>query len=84
MSDNEHGGKQMSTFLIKKGDYLCTLAATHFQGMEYEKAKNLYLQAAGWYKKGGATEQMNEAIQKAKDAQEAQENQTPQENQDSS
>ncbi len=62
----EHGGKQMSAFLVKKGDYLCTLALTHSQGMEYEKAKSLYMQAAGWYKKAGATDKMNDALKKAK------------------
>jgi hypothetical protein len=66
--DNDgKGGKQMVTFMIKKGDYLCTLAQTHSQGMEYEKAKNLYIQAAGWYKKAGATDKLNEIIKKAKE-----------------
>ena len=67
MSEDDRGGKQMSTFLIKKGDYLCGLAATHSQGMEHDKAKNFYLQAASWYKKGNATEKMNEALKKAKE-----------------
>ncbi|MHA1683562.1 MAG: hypothetical protein ACTSUE_21670 [Promethearchaeota archaeon] len=67
MVSNDHGGKQMGAFLIKKGDYLCGLAGTHAQSAEHNKAKNLYLQAASWYKKGGATEQMNEAIQKARE-----------------
>jgi len=66
MSDEDHGGKQMSSFLIKKGDYLCTLALTHSQGMEYDKAKSLYMQAAGWYKKAGSADKMKDALQKAK------------------
>ena len=66
MSEDDHGGKQMAVFLVKKGDYLCGLALTHSQGMEFEKSKNLYLQAASWYKKGGATDKMNEALKKAK------------------
>jgi hypothetical protein len=69
MSDDNDaaGGKQMATFMIKKGDYLCTLAATHSQGMEHEKAKNFYIQAAGWYKKAGAAEKLSEVIKKARE-----------------
>ncbi|MHA1793640.1 MAG: hypothetical protein ACTSVI_13425 [Promethearchaeota archaeon] len=66
MSD-EHGGKQMSSFLIKKGDYLCDLATTHSKASEHDKAADLFLKAAGWYKKGGNQEKMKEAIQKAKE-----------------
>ncbi len=65
--DDGKGGKQMVTFMIKKGDYLCTLAQTHSQGMEYEKAKSLYVQAAGWYKKAGAADKLSEAVKKAKE-----------------
>jgi len=56
----------MSAFLVKKGDYLCSLALTHSQGMEYEKSKQFYIQAASWYKKAGATDKMNEAIMNAR------------------
>lgn len=66
MSD-QPGGKQMAGFLLKKGNYLCELAETHSKAAEYDKAKGLYLQAASWFKKAGATDKMNEAIQKAKD-----------------
>ncbi|MHA1371692.1 MAG: hypothetical protein ACTSWN_02315 [Promethearchaeota archaeon] len=64
---NEPGGKSMAAFLVKKGDYLCSLAETHSQAAEHKKAKNLYLQAAGWYKKAGINEKMNFALQKAKE-----------------
>ncbi|NMC04683.1 MAG: hypothetical protein GYA24_05695 [Candidatus Lokiarchaeota archaeon] len=69
MSDDEDakGGKQMAAFMVKKGDYLCGLAVTHSQGMEFEKAKALYVQAAGWYKKAGAADKLSEAIKKAKE-----------------
>ena len=66
--DNEgKGGKQMATFMVKKGDYLCTLAKTHSQGMEYEKAESLYIQAAGWYKKAGAADKLSEAVKRARE-----------------
>lgn len=69
MSDDNDGkgGKQMAAFMVKKGDYLCTLAQTHSQGMEYEKAKSLYVQAAGWYKKAGEADKLSEAIKRAKE-----------------
>ena len=66
MSD-QPGGKQMSSFLNKKGAYLCELAVTHSIGSEHEKAKALYIQAASWFKKAGSTDKMNEAIQMAKE-----------------
>jgi hypothetical protein len=68
MSGDEHGGKQMAAFLLKKGDYLCELAKTHERGNEHEKAKELYMQAAGYYKKGGAIDKAKEAVAKANEA----------------
>jgi hypothetical protein len=68
MSGDEHGGKQMTAFLLKKGDYLSGLAKTHEQGAEHEKAKELYMQAAGYYKKGGAIDKAREAVAKANEA----------------
>ncbi|MEX2681978.1 MAG: hypothetical protein Q6373_010270 [Candidatus Sigynarchaeota archaeon] len=81
MSDDndDKGGKQMAAFMIKKGDYLCTLAQTHSQGMEYDKAKALYVQAAGWYKKAGAIDKLNEAITKAKEEEQKLKQAQPQE-----
>lgn len=64
------GGKQMGAFLIKKGDYLQELALTHSKGAEYEKARDLYMQAASYYKKAGAKDKMKEAMLKAKAEQE--------------
>jgi hypothetical protein len=61
------GGKQMANFMIRKGDYLCTLAQTHSQGMEYEKAESLYVQAAGWYKKAGAADKYAQAVKRARE-----------------
>lgn len=61
------GGKQMGAFMVKKGDYLSELATTHEKSYEYAKAKELLMQAAGWYKKAGATDKLNEALRRAKE-----------------
>ena len=61
------GGKQMGAFMIKKGDYLVELALTHEKSFEYAKAKELLLQAAGWYKKAGATDKLADAVKRAKE-----------------
>nr|MDO8118259.1 hypothetical protein [Candidatus Sigynarchaeota archaeon] len=73
------GGSQMGAFLVKKGDYLCDLAVNHSKSSEFEKARDLYLQAAGWYKKAGATDKMTEAMKKAKAEDEKAKNAPPKE-----
>ena len=52
MSDAE---SQSVAFFIKRADYAAGLAATHFKGMEYEKAMNLYKEAYTFYKKAEVT-----------------------------
>ena len=58
-------GHQLFDFAIKKGNYYVELAESHLKSNEPKKAKELLLQAAEWFKKGGDEEMSNLCKQKA-------------------
>ena len=47
---------QLFAFALKKGEYYVELAESHLKSNEPKKAKELLMQAATWFEKGGDPE----------------------------
>ena len=53
---SEEKKHQLFAFALKKGEYYVELSESHLKSNEPKKAKELLIQAATWFDKGGDAE----------------------------